>query len=186
MNPAARETRHRPYRLARLLPSAGLALLMLGTLSGAAVVDRAPLLPISPVSLVMQAEGERLASDGQADAATGYFETALAADPRNAGAFVGLGRLARSQLLTGKAIMMFRQARALQPNNRAALAGEADALLARGATDEARTVAIRLRAACGPGPCPELARLEQAFGQQGEQAVLTVDDLRTQPVISSN
>lgn len=176
----------RGKRLLRLAPAAMLGGVMATTLAGTTVVDTIPVAPISPMSLAMLAEAERLAAAGEADAATGYFETALAADPRNAAAFVGLARIARAQALTGKAIAFYREALALDPANRSALSGEGEALVARGAIAEARGVAARLRNLCGQSVCEELARLERSFAGAGERTVLSVDEVTPVPRVEAN
>lgn len=176
----------RGTRILRLASSALLAGVMATTLVSTTVIDTIPVAPISPMSLAMLAEAERLAAAGEADAATGYFETALAADPRNAAAFVGLARIARTQSLTGKAITYFREALALDPDNRVALSGEGEALVARGAIGEARSVAARLRTLCGTENCPEIATLDRAFATAGERTVLSVDEVRPVPRVEAN
>jgi tetratricopeptide (TPR) repeat protein len=176
----------RGKRLLRLAPAAMLAGVMATTLASTTMIDTIPIAPISPLSLAMLAEAERLAALGEADAATGYFETALAADPRNAAAFVGLARIARGQSLTGKAIAYFREALALEPDNRIALSGEGEALVARGAIAEARGVAARLRALCGQTGCEELAQLESSFAGAGERTVLSVEEVTPLPRVEAN
>jgi Tfp pilus assembly protein PilF len=173
-------------RVMRIMPVMGLAVTMTVTLSTAAPRLSAIVVPISPISLAMQAEAERLAQQGEVNAAAGYFETALAADPRNADAYVGLAKLARAAGLTGKAVAYFRAALALQPDNRAALLGEGEALAARGATDQARAALARLRTLCGVGLCPEVTALDAALSGATPRTALSVDDVRPQPVISAN
>src|SRR5690242_8651620 len=85
-------------------------------------------------SLQWLAKGKAAATAGQFDAATDDLETALAVDPRNREAFVILGNVAHQRGLNGKAIRHYRDALQLDPNDRAAISGEGQALMAKGAT----------------------------------------------------
>jgi tetratricopeptide (TPR) repeat protein len=170
----------------RFTPAFAVSALIAVTLSGTTV--GAPLMAqaISATSITLQLEGERLREAGDYAAAIGFFETALTADPRNADAYVGLGRIATTQDLPGKAIGLFREALALQPTNRAALAAQGEAMLARGAIDRARSNLARLRTLCGTAGCPELAMLDQSINAAGERTVLRRAEVMPLPVAGSD
>lgn len=165
--------------LMRYTPAAAVLALFLTTVSSTSVSAPAAQ-PIAPLSRDMQAEGERLAAAGSTEEAIGYFESALAADPRNADAYVGLGRAARVQQLPGKAIGFFREASTLDPQNRAALLGEGLALSDRGATARARSLLTRLQALCGSSGCAEASELGTALG--AARTALNVSDVMPRPV----
>ena len=166
----------------RFTPAALAAALLLATVSSTTLSAPA-VAPISPASRAMQAEGERLEAVGSLSDAIGYLETALAADPRNAGAYIALGRIARAQQLPGKAIAYFRAAIALVPTSRAALLGSGQALADRGATDRAREQLTRLQALCGDQSCPEVGQLTAALGAAGERTALRTQDVVPRPVV---
>ncbi len=146
----------------RLTPALCAAAIILGTVSTASV--SAPTTrPLAPLSVAAVAEGQRLQAARSLDEAAGYYETALAADPRNTRAFIGLAEIARAQSLPGKAVAFYREALALEPGNRAALAGQGEALAQRGAIGRARTALAAVRAACGTAACPDADRLAAAI-----------------------
>ena len=114
--------------------------------------------PVDPRSLQLLAEGRAARAAGNLDAATDAFETAVAVDPRNRGAFVGLAGVAETRGLPGKAIRLYREALLLEPNDVAALAGQGEALVAKGAVNRARDNLARIRTLCKNG-CGEATQL---------------------------
>src|SRR3546814_8434786 len=65
------------------------------------------------------------------------LESALAVDPRNRRAYILLGKVAQAQELPGKAIGLYGQALALEPNDLAALEAQGGAMVQRGAVKRA-------------------------------------------------
>lgn len=169
----------------RFTPAAIATALTLSVVSSNSMSAPAPAAPISELSRAMEAEGQRLLAAGDLDGAAGYFETALVADPRNANAFIGLGRIARSQELPGKAIGFFREALALDPDNRTALAAQGEAMVVRGAVDRARQNLTRLQTVCGTGGCEEIAQLTTAITAAGARTALRTEDVRPRPTVEA-
>lgn len=119
---------------------------------------------IAPLSLKMMQAGEAHLAAGQPQAATDSFEAALAADPRNRRAYMGLARAAEADGLPGKAVRYYREALEIEPNDLAALELQGIALVERGATARAETNLERVRKLCTPG-CPEADRLAAAIAR---------------------
>lgn len=117
---------------------------------------------ILPVSAHWVATGQAALDKGQALAAIDAFEAALAVDPKNASAFLGIARAYDLQKLPGRAIKYYREALALEPNDLGALEGQGKALIARGATTRARVNLDRIKTLC-KGECPAAKRLETAL-----------------------
>jgi Tfp pilus assembly protein PilF len=117
---------------------------------------------ISPLSLQMTVSGEAQLAAGKPGAATDSFEAALAADPRNRRAYMGLARAAEAQGLPGKAVRFYREALELDPNDLAALEAQGLALVERGATARAGDNLDRVRKLC-TGSCPQADRLAAAI-----------------------
>src|SRR5690242_3345034 len=115
-------------------------------------------------SLEWLAKGKAASVAGKLEEATGDLETALAVDPRNRGAFVALGDVAHKQGLNGKAIRHYRDAMLLDPNDPAAIAGEGQALLAKGAVKQANVDLAKLKKVC-KGACPEAQQLAAAIAK---------------------
>lgn len=109
-------------------------------------------------SLEWLAKGKAAIATGKLDEATDDLETSLAVDPRNRGAFVALGDVAHKQGLNGKAIRHYRDAMLLDPNDLAAISGEGQALLAKGAITQAKADLAKLQKLC-KGACPEAQQL---------------------------
>lgn len=119
---------------------------------------------LAPLSLQMMKAGEAHLAAGKADAATDSFEAALAADPRNRRAYMGLARAAEAQGLPGKAVRYYREALELDPNDLAALEGQGLALVERGAAARAGDNLERVKKLC-QGSCPEADRLAAAIAK---------------------
>ncbi|HVI98653.1 MAG TPA: tetratricopeptide repeat protein [Sphingomonas sp.] len=119
---------------------------------------------IDPRSTTLLAKGEAAAKAGDLDAAADTLETALAVDPRNRAAFVALGDVTRERGMPGKAIKLYREALNLDPNDLAALQGEGEALVARGAVEQARADLAKLRRLCAKA-CPQATSLAAAIAK---------------------
>jgi Tfp pilus assembly protein PilF len=119
---------------------------------------------IAPLSLQMMKAGEAHLVAGKPDAATDSFEAALAADPRNRRAYMGLARAAEAQGLPGKAVRYYREALELDPNDLAALEAQGLALVERGAAARAGDNLERVKKLC-QGSCPEADRLAAAIAK---------------------
>ena len=116
-------------------------------------------------SLALLAKGKALQAAGNLDAATDVLETAVTVDPRNRDAFVTLAEVAQSRSLPGKAIRLYREALSLDPNDVAALRGQGEALVAKGAVSRAKDNLARIRTVCGKRACPEVAALSASIAK---------------------
>jgi tetratricopeptide (TPR) repeat protein len=103
---------------------------------------------IDPRSVALTQQAQSLASVSKYEEATDLLETALAVDPRNRSAYVALGRVAQAQNLPGKAIRLYSEALALEPNDVNALAGEGEALVQRGAVERAKLTLEKIKTIC--------------------------------------
>lgn len=147
----------------RSLPLAVAATLALVSLSTSLSGQRAAA-PVDARSLQLLTEARAARGAGNLDAATDAGEAAVAADPRNRAAFVLLGQIAEARSLPGKAIRLYREALALDPNDLAALSGQGQALVQKGAVNRARDNLTRLRTLCRSG-CTEATQLTAAIAK---------------------
>lgn len=113
---------------------------------------------VNPRSAALVAQARIALVGGQLEAANDALETALAIDPDNLAAFKTLAEVALRQNLPGKAFRLYREALAVEPNDTTALAGQGEALVAKGAMTKARENLARIKTLC-VGTCPESARL---------------------------
>jgi Tfp pilus assembly protein PilF len=120
----------------------------------------------------MLKEGEALLAQGKTQAATDSFEAALAADPRNQRAYLGLARAAEAEGLPGKAVRFYREALEIDPNDLAALELQGMALVQRGAKARAETNLERLKQLCSTA-CPQADRLAAAIAKGPAQPAQT-------------
>lgn len=164
----------------RFTPAAIGAALILASLSTATSGQVAPIV-ISPISLALMAEGERLQKTGDLTGAAEFYESSLAADPRNSTAYVALGQIAQARGLAGSAIRHYREALALNPDNLDALAGEGSALAQKGAVDRARDSLARLTTACRT-QCPQIARLQTAIAAGPTPSVVAARTVQAPPI----
>lgn len=120
---------------------------------------------IAPRSLELQRQARELVGAGKLEQAEDLLETALAADPRNRGAFIEIARVAEKQHLYGKAIRMTNKALQLEPNDPDAIAVQGEAMVEMGATARAQANLQKLQSICGAKPCPQVAQLSAAINR---------------------
>jgi len=119
---------------------------------------------IDAKSLSLLASGRAAQAAGNLDAASDTLETALAVDPRNRAAFVALGDVSQQRGLPGKAIRFYREALLLEPNDIAALKGQGEAYVTKGAVERARQNLAKIRKLCAKG-CAEATTLAAAIAK---------------------
>jgi len=160
---------------------AGIALAVLLAASSSHVMSQRPDSQIEPKSLDWQAKGDAAITAGNLDAATDSFETALIVDPRNRAAYIGLAKVARAQGLSGKAIRFYREALLLDPSDTAALAGQGEAMVQKGAVEKAKENLARVQTLCN-GPCAPAQELAAAIAKGAPPpAMLTAKDVTPGP-----
>ncbi|MCP3730701.1 tetratricopeptide repeat protein [Sphingomonas sp. MG17] len=140
--------------------AAALALLSVSTsLYGQRADDQ-----IDARSVALLERGKAAKAAGDLDGANGLIESALAVDPRNRAAYIALAEIARSQGLTGKAIRFYREALTLEPNDIAALRGQGEAMVQKGAIERAKENLARVKTLCG-NSCADATQLAAAIAK---------------------
>ncbi|MEO7564900.1 MAG: hypothetical protein ABIR63_04270 [Sphingomicrobium sp.] len=119
---------------------------------------------IMPKSLQLEEQGKAMLAAGKIEEAENLFETALAVDPRNRGAYVDIARVAGRQHLYGKSIRMTNKALALEPNDIDAIAVQGEAMVELGALPRAQANLAKLQQVCTKG-CPQIAQLQAAISR---------------------
>ncbi len=147
-------------RISSIAAAAALTLLTVST----ALHSQRPDDQIDARSLTLLASARTAQAAGNLDAAADTLETALAVDPRNRAAFVALGDVSQARGLSGKAIRFYREALLLEPNDIAALKGQGEAYLAKGAVERARQNLAKLRKICVKG-CTEATVLAASIAK---------------------
>lgn len=137
---------------------ATLALATVLTMVSSVGISQKPDSQLNPVSLEWKAKGDVSRRAGKLDQATDAYETALAVDPRNRGAFTAAGDVARTEGLQGKALRYYDGALTLEPADMDALDGTVRALLDRGALARAKETLSKMKTLCR-GSCPQIAEL---------------------------
>lgn len=141
-------------RVSSVAIAASLALASISTsLSGQRPDDQ-----IDPKSMALLAQARAARAAGELDRATDLLETAVVVDPRNRPAFVMLAGVADARDLPGKAIRLYREALLLEPNDTAALRGQGEAMVKKGAVNQAQANLARIRSLC-KGACPDAQQL---------------------------
>jgi tetratricopeptide (TPR) repeat protein len=166
----------------RYAPAAfALSLVVAVTASVAVSAERQP----DPRAAALVAEGKSQLAAGQAQAAVDSFEAALAVDPGYTAVYLQLGEAARAQGLQGKAIRYYREALDRDPKNLAAISGEGEAMVEKGAVEKAKRNLAELQSLCG-GSCSEAQQLALAIQAHPRQAVLTAEAVVPDPVVTQN
>lgn len=168
-------------RISFLAIGAGLILASLPTASDAQRADN----DILPRSIALQHEGLQAQQAGDLNVAIDYYESALAADPRNRSAIIALAQVARAQGLPGKAIGFYREALLLEPNDIVALTGQGEALADKGALELAREKLAEAKRVCAE-KCPQVAALEKAINTSAEKKVVAAEAIIPKPVVTTS
>lgn len=137
-----------------------------------------------PRSAALEAQGRSQLQAGQLQMAVDSFEAALTVDPSNSRVYLDLAEAARRQGLQGKAIHYYRETLERDPKNFAALSGEGEALLEKGAVEKARRNLAQLQSLCGAG-CNESQELAAAI-DRGPATTLTAEAVMPDPVVTQN
>ncbi|MDT7933975.1 MAG: tetratricopeptide repeat protein [Sphingomonadaceae bacterium] len=140
-----------------------LAALLMCAASGTRALPAAE--TVKPKSAELAQQGFSLLAAGKPADAAATFETALAVDPMNVKAFIGLARATQAQGLPGKAIKYYREALQIEPNDLDALEGQASAFAVRGATARAQINLARIEKLCGANDCPAAKRVQAAIAK---------------------
>ncbi len=141
----------------RLTPVAFAVAIVVGTMASAGHGQRRDD-QIDGRSAALSQQAQQALTAGRQDEATDLFETALAVDPRNRAAYLGLARVALAQRLPGKAIRLYQDALTIEPNDIEALAGQGEAYVQRGAVDRAKRNLARVQELCAR-PCAQATQL---------------------------
>jgi tetratricopeptide (TPR) repeat protein len=163
-------------------PALALSLAVAVTASVGVSAQRQP----DPRAAALVSQGKSHLAAGQVQAAIDSFEAALAVDPGYTSVYLDLGEAARQEGLQGQAIHYYRLALQRDPKNLAAITGEGEALLEKGAVEKARRNLAQLQSLCG-GTCAETKQLAAAIeAGPPKQPVLTADAVSPDPVVTQN
>jgi Tfp pilus assembly protein PilF len=157
--------------LMRLTPIALAAAIALATVASAGQGQK-PDDQIDARSVELTRQAQALSGQARYGEATDLLESALAVDPRNRQAYIGLARAAMGLKLPGKAIKFYFEALQLEPNDVAALAGQGEALVQRGAVERAKQNLERIKTLCAT-PCPQATQLAAVIAKGPPPEVLT-------------
>ena len=122
---------------------------------------------------------------GDTQGAVDSFEAALAVDPAYSAVYLELAEAARREGLQGKAIHYYREALQHEPNNLAAITGEGEAMVEKGAVEKAKQNLAKLESICGEG-CVETQELASAIAAGPKQKVLTAEAVTPDPAVTQN
>jgi tetratricopeptide (TPR) repeat protein len=167
----------------RFSPAAITLSLLLATASSMSVgkkIDYA----INPQSLMLSAQGDAALKTGDKDSAMGWYETALAVDPLNRAAYVGLAQVAYAQGLKGKAIRFYREALEIDPNDQQIIAAQGDVMVAKGALEAAQKNLARLRQLCR-ADCSAADRIAIAIDKAKEKPAVQASAVEIKPVVDA-
>jgi tetratricopeptide (TPR) repeat protein len=162
-------------KIMRFTPASIALALALATVSSAGIGQK-PDTQIDPLSMAWLEKGQAAKSAGDLQGANDAYETALVIDPRNRGAFVALGEVARAQGLTGKSIRFYREALLLDPTDLKALAGQGESMVDKGAVEKAKENLAKIKNICRSA-CREVTMLAAAIEKGNTTTQLTAKDV---------
>ncbi len=137
---------------------------------------------IDPQSVALVAEAAAAQKTGDLEGARGWYETALAVDPRNRAAFVGMAQVSAAQGLKGKAISFYKSALDIEPNDVAVIAAQGELMAQKGALDAAKKNLARLQLLCR-GKCGENDRLAMAIDRAATREALQASAVEIKPIV---
>ena len=127
------------------------------------------------ISQALSMNGEAALSQGEALQAMQHFESALVSNPKNASAYVGLGRAHAAVDRRKTAMSSFAVALEIDPNNQHALEHQSLGFLDQGKISAAERNLNRLKRLCASG-CASLETVEDALDaylQKTQDAILS-------------
>lgn len=127
-----------------------------------------------PRAAALIAEGRAAIQAGDMQAAIDAYEAAWVVDPAYTPVLLDLAGVARQQELQGKAIRYYREALERDPGNYAAISGEGEALVEKGAVEKAKQNLAKLQSMCGED-CPETRELAAAITQGPQERVFAAE-----------
>ena len=139
----------------------------------------------APRAAMLIAEGQAALDAGQPQKAIDSFEAALAVDPAYTGTYLHLAEAARREGLQGKAIRYYRELLDRDPDNYAAISGEGEALVEKGAIEKARTNLAKLESECGSS-CAETQDLANAIARGPQPRVLAAENVLPDTQVTQN
>ena len=165
----------------RFSPAAIALSLLLATASSMSIGKRHDY-QIDPQSLALTEQGNAALKTGDADGAMSWYETALAVDPLNRAAYVGLAEVAMKQGLKGKAIRFYREALEIEPNDQNIIAAQSEVMVAKGAIEAAQKNLARLRILCRTD-CSGADNLALSIDKAKEKPVVQASAVEIKPVV---
>ena len=138
-----------------------------------------------PRAAALVADGRGALASGDVQAAIDSFEAALAVDPGFTDVYIDLAKASRLQGLQGKAIHYYRETLEREPENLAAISGEGEALVEKGAVEKARRNLSQLETLCG-ATCAETVQLAAALERGPTPAVMTAEAVSPDSAITQN
>lgn len=136
-----------------------------------------------PRAAALIVEGRAALAAEQPQRAIDAFEAALAVDPGYTPIFLELAQASRAEGLQGKAIHYYRETLARDPGNLAAISGEGEALLEKGAVEKAKANLAKLKSMCGEG-CPETRELAASIQRGPRTPVLAAESVMPEAQVS--
>jgi Tfp pilus assembly protein PilF len=165
----------------RFSPAAIALSVLLATASSVSFSKRADH-EINPQSISMASEGAAALQKGDKAGAIGWYETALAVDPLNRGAYIALAEIARDQGLKGKSIKLYKEALEIEPNDQKILADQALVMLSKGAMDPAKKNLARLQLICRMN-CADTDRLAKAIASAKDKPAVQASAVTIKPTV---
>jgi Tfp pilus assembly protein PilF len=165
----------------RFSPPAIALALLLATASSVSVGKKADL-QVDSRSLALSAEGDAALKSGDKAAAAGWYETALAVDPLNRAAYVGLAEVAKVEGLKGKAIRFYREALEIDPNDQTIIAAQSEVMVSKGAIEAAQKNLARLRLLCRTD-CTAADRIAVAIDKAKDKPAVQASAVEIKPVV---
>lgn len=133
-------------------------------------------------SIALVQSGNEAVKVGELGEGVSWYETALAVDPRNRQAYLAMARAVKAQGLAGKSIRFYNEALELEPNDQIALAEQAEVMMGKGATEQAKKNVARLRLLCR-SDCGAVDRLALAVTKASEKPQLQASAVDIKPVV---
>ena len=138
-----------------------------------------------PRAAALVSEGRAALEAGKVEDAIDAFEAALAVDPGHSEVYLDLAESARREGMQGKAIHYYRAAQEREPGNLAAISGEGEALVEKGAVEKAKRNLAKLETMCGDS-CAETQKLAEALQNVPPPKILTAEAVQPDPVVTQN